>query len=202
MAGGLSIALLLCGVSGAQEQAVPRTPDRRPDLSGIWRSASNRYLTDLSGGSAQLVFQPWARALYQYRTGRTDLYPPLVRCKPSAGPGFFNAPGFEIVDVGLQRQLSVIIGDLTVVEPTGSVCSATMKRTSGGGVLKADIIEQADDNRKEIYTAASAFGGAYKVSVKSAFGRAIGNSAVIKVTRFQGTRRKVHVMPIEAPSTN
>jgi hypothetical protein len=42
--------------------------------------------------------QDWARALYQYRVGKTDLYPPLVRCKPAGGPGFFNAPGFEIVE--------------------------------------------------------------------------------------------------------
>ena len=82
--------------------------------------------------------------------------------------------------------------DLTVAEPTGSVCNATSKRTTAGGVLKADIIEQADEGRAEIYTAASAFGGTYKVSVKSAFGRAIGNTATIKVTRFKGTPKESH----------
>ena len=45
--GGVSIALLLCGVSRAQEPSVARAPDGRPDLSGIWRTATNRYLTDL-----------------------------------------------------------------------------------------------------------------------------------------------------------
>ena len=49
--------------------------------------------------AADVPFQPWAKALYDYRQSRTDLYPPLVHCKPSGGPGFFNAPGFEIVDV-------------------------------------------------------------------------------------------------------
>ena len=44
--------------------------------------------------------------------------------------------------------------DLIVTEPVGSVCSATNKRTSGGGVLKADILEQNND-RSEIYTAAA-----------------------------------------------
>lgn len=48
---------------------------------------------------ADVPFQDWSRALYQYRTSKTDLYPPLVRCKPAGGPGFFNAPGFDIVDV-------------------------------------------------------------------------------------------------------
>jgi hypothetical protein len=57
----------------------------RPGLGGVPRPAD-------------VPFQDWARALYQYRVAKTDLYPPLVRCKPAGGPGFFNAPGFEIVD--------------------------------------------------------------------------------------------------------
>jgi tetratricopeptide (TPR) repeat protein len=82
--------------------------------------------------------------------------------------------------------------DLTVAEPSGSTCSASTKRTTGGGVLKGDRIDQSDDARSESYVAASAFAGTYKVSVKSAFGRAIGNSATIKVTRFKGTAKESH----------
>jgi hypothetical protein len=48
---------------------------------------------------AQVPFKPWAKALYEYRASRIDLYPPLVQCKPAGGPSFFNPPGFEIVDV-------------------------------------------------------------------------------------------------------
>jgi len=76
--------------------------------------------------------------------------------------------------------------DLVVAEPTGSVCSATNKRTTGGGVLKGDILEQNND-RSEIYAAASAFSGVYKVSVKQAFGKPIGGTATIKITKFKGT---------------
>lgn len=76
--------------------------------------------------------------------------------------------------------------DLVVTEPTGAVCSATHKRTTGGGVLKADLLEQQND-RSELYTAASAFSGVYTVTAKQAFGRPIGGSARIKVTKFKGT---------------
>jgi tetratricopeptide (TPR) repeat protein len=79
--------------------------------------------------------------------------------------------------------------DLVVAEPVGSVCSATNKRTTGGGVLKADILEQQAD-RSELYTAASAFSGVYKVTVKQAFGKPIGGSARIKVTKFKGTPKE------------
>jgi tetratricopeptide (TPR) repeat protein len=76
--------------------------------------------------------------------------------------------------------------DLIVAEPTGSVCSSTTRRTTGGGALRADILEQQND-RSEVYTAASAFTGTYTVSAKQAFGRAVGGRAALKVTKFKGT---------------
>jgi tetratricopeptide (TPR) repeat protein len=79
--------------------------------------------------------------------------------------------------------------DLAVAEPAGSVCSATQKRTTGGGVLKSDVLEQ-DSDRSEVYTAALAFKGTYKVSVKQAFGKPIGGKATLLVTRFKGTPKE------------
>ena len=87
--------------------ATPRWPSGRvnlgstPDQKGYWEIRPGL------GGvprPADVPFLPWARALSEYRGSRSDLYPPLVHCKPAGGPGFFNAPGFEIVDVpDLQR---------------------------------------------------------------------------------------------------
>jgi hypothetical protein len=91
--------------------ATPRWPDGRvnlgstPDKKGYWEIRPGL------GGvprAADIPFQPWARALYDYRNGRTDLYPPLVRCKPAGGPGFFNAPGFEIVDVPESQRVFIL----------------------------------------------------------------------------------------------
>jgi hypothetical protein len=83
-------------------EPAPRWPDGRVNLGSTREQKGYWEVRPGLGGApraADVPFQPWARALYQYRTGRTDLYPPLVLCKPSAGPGFFNAPGFEIVDM-------------------------------------------------------------------------------------------------------
>ncbi len=79
--------------------------------------------------------------------------------------------------------------DLFVAEPGGSVCSATQKRTTGGGVLKCDVLEQGND-RAEVYTAALAFKGTYTVKVKQAFGKPIGGMATVKVTKFKGTPKE------------
>jgi hypothetical protein len=91
IAGGLSIALLMCDVAGAQAPQVPRRPDGRPDLSGIWRSVSNRYLTDLSAGSAQVAFQPWAAALYKERRASNGKGRPSERCLPRGVPSMMVA---------------------------------------------------------------------------------------------------------------
>lgn len=81
--------------------------------------------------------------------------------------------------------------DLSVAEPNGSVCSATQKRTTGGGVLKCDLLGQGAD-RSEQYTAALAFKGTYAVTVKQAFGKPIGGTATVKVTKFKGTPKESH----------
>ena len=87
-------------------------PMRRPDAHGVrcaWRIPA-KTRPGLGGfpRAADVPLQPWARALYEYRTSRTDLYPPLVRCKPAGGPGFFNAPGFEIVDAPDERRVYLL----------------------------------------------------------------------------------------------
>ena len=109
------MALLTCAVTGPHAQApaapAPRWPDGRvnlgstPDQKGYWEIRPGL------GGvprPADVPFQPWARALAAYRTSRTDLHPPLVYCKPAGGPSFFNAPGFEIVDVPELRQIFIL----------------------------------------------------------------------------------------------
>jgi hypothetical protein len=46
---------------------------------------------------SEVPFQPWARALYQYR--EANLFEPHTRCKPSGGPRQFITPGgVEFVD--------------------------------------------------------------------------------------------------------
>src|SRR5579863_7054139 len=53
-------------------------------------------------------FQDWAKAVYQYRTATFSRDSPLVNCKAAPGPSFFNAPGFEIVDVPEQKSIFIL----------------------------------------------------------------------------------------------
>jgi len=89
----------------------PRGPDGRVQL-GSSKAAKGYWEVrpGLGGGprAADVPFQPWARALQQYRTSRVDLYPPSVRCKPTSGPGFFNAPGFDFVDAPDLQSLFIL----------------------------------------------------------------------------------------------
>jgi hypothetical protein len=82
-------------------EPAPRSPDGHVSLGSAPGKKGYWEVRPGLGGMPRannVPFQPWARALYQYRTSKSDLYPPLVSCKPASGPSFFNAPGFEIVD--------------------------------------------------------------------------------------------------------
>jgi hypothetical protein len=111
----LALALAWLPDASAQGQApatastepAPRWPDGRVNLGASPGHKGYWEVRPGLGGAprpADVPFQPWARALHQFRTSNAGLHPPLVRCKPAAGPSFFNAPGFEIVDApDLQR---------------------------------------------------------------------------------------------------
>ncbi|OFW01002.1 MAG: hypothetical protein A3I61_05175 [Acidobacteria bacterium RIFCSPLOWO2_02_FULL_68_18] len=91
MAAAAAVALLTCGAAGAQESRSPRTPNGRADLSGIWRSASNRFLNDLAAGASEVALTPWAAALYKERLASNGKGRPSERCLPRGVPGVMLA---------------------------------------------------------------------------------------------------------------
>jgi hypothetical protein len=97
--------------AAAAPEPAPRWPDGRVNLGSTREHKGYWEVRPGLGGvprAADVPFQPWARALYQLRTSTPDLHPPLVSCKPAVGPSFFNAPGFEIVDVPELRQIFLL----------------------------------------------------------------------------------------------
>src|SRR5438132_8164109 len=61
---------------------VPKTRDRKPDLTGIWRVADGKYLQNIAADGAQVPFQPWAEALYKERQANNSKDWPSGRCLP------------------------------------------------------------------------------------------------------------------------
>jgi hypothetical protein len=97
--------------SSAKDLITPRWPDGRVNLGSTPGQKGYWEVRPGLGGmprAADVPFQPWAKALYQYRTSRADLYPPLVACKPAGGPSFLHAPGFEIVDVPELKRIFIL----------------------------------------------------------------------------------------------
>ena len=107
------------GKARPPSRPTPHWPDGRVNLGplpgekGVWEGNAGATLaTNLGGGLdnpamnlptnlkiSEVPFQPWARALYDYRQASTTKDDPHVRCKPSGGPRMFHTPyGFEIID--------------------------------------------------------------------------------------------------------
>ena len=108
------VVLVVLAVLATNAQApapAPRFPDGHvnlgstPDHKGYWEVRPGL------GGfprAADVPLQPWARALAQFRNSKNDLYPPMVRCKPATGSGFFNAPGFEIAEIPDEKKIYIL----------------------------------------------------------------------------------------------
>jgi hypothetical protein len=112
---------------GTPAQAAPRHPDGRVNLgplsgqAGIWLP-SNASFTNPENASAgglggraiagrptasEIPFQPWARALYQYR--QLNEFEPHTRCKPSGGGRqFFTPYGVEFVDLPELKRIFIM----------------------------------------------------------------------------------------------
>jgi hypothetical protein len=83
---GLAAAILMCSVADTRARQ-PKARDGKPDLSGIWRVASDEYRIDLAADSTGVALQPWAAALYKERQANKGRERPSDRCLPRGVPG-------------------------------------------------------------------------------------------------------------------
>ncbi len=107
----LVLAVLAATVRAQAPEPAPRLPDGHvslgssPEHKGYWEVRPGL------GGfprSSEVPFQPWARAVYMHRQDTNTRESPLVACKPAGGPSFFNAPGFEIVDLPETKSIFIL----------------------------------------------------------------------------------------------
>lgn len=106
-----ALALAQGKAAAAPPEPAPRWPDGHvslgstPERKGYWEVRPGL------GGFPRpdnVPFQPWARAVYDYRQKTNSKDSPLVACKAAGGPSFFNAPGFEIVEVPEHKTIFIL----------------------------------------------------------------------------------------------
>lgn len=66
----------------------PRTADGTPDLSGIWRTPTGRYLANLAADGIEVPMQPWAERLYRERQENHGRDRPSAACLPHSVTDF------------------------------------------------------------------------------------------------------------------
>jgi len=74
----------------------PRTPDGRPDLTGVWSGAGPVYRFNIAQDLGPGEVKPWAEALFLQRLRDSRKDSPLARCLPVSVPyhNFFNLTQF------------------------------------------------------------------------------------------------------------
>lgn len=118
------------GKARPPSRPTPHWPDGRVNLgplpgeTGVWAGNAGSTLATNVGRrgidnnrinlptnlkTTDVPFQPWARALYDYRQERLTADDPHVRCKGSGGPRLYHTPyGFEIIDAQDQQKIFVV----------------------------------------------------------------------------------------------
>src|SRR6266852_3966373 len=83
----MAILFVMAGPASAQwlNLPLPRTPDGKPNLSGIWH-ADGRYLDNLAGDGVEVPMHPWAAALYKQRMDTLGRDKPQLHCMPHGVP--------------------------------------------------------------------------------------------------------------------
>jgi hypothetical protein len=74
----------------------PKTPNGKPDLSGIWRAEAFSYALDVTTDLKPGEILPWAEALAKERSARFSTDHPLYRCMPEIGPTY-NLTMFKFI---------------------------------------------------------------------------------------------------------
>jgi hypothetical protein len=64
----------------------PKTPNGKPDLTGIWAADSRAYFLNLAGEGVVAPMQPWAAKLHKERLDNSGRDKPQVRCLPHGAP--------------------------------------------------------------------------------------------------------------------
>ncbi|MBZ5576034.1 MAG: hypothetical protein LAP40_05685 [Acidobacteriia bacterium] len=93
-----------------------------PGEKGVWEGNAGSTLATNARGIdnplmnlptnlkvSEVPFQPWARAVYDYRQSTTTKDDPHIRCKPSGGPRLFHTPyGFEFLDIPEAKRIDMV----------------------------------------------------------------------------------------------
>ena len=92
LAGAVAAFVLLLPAAAAAQwlnyptPGIPRLPDGKPDLSGIWRSTGPLYRFNIAQDLEPQDIQPWAEALFLQRVRDSRKDSPLAKCLPVSVP--------------------------------------------------------------------------------------------------------------------
>lgn len=106
------------------------------------------------------------------------------------------------LDAALARDLLVRVSwtgdadiDISVLEPSGTVCSFRQPRTMGGGVILGDTFSRdnvvAAEGYSETYVCPQAFSGQYQLMLRKIWGKVTSGQVKVEIIRHYGTKEAV-----------
>lgn len=141
-----------------------------------------------------LLLYGWSRPAREQQSQALRLAEALIARDRKAGNDADAEDLAEALQQSRQRDLIVRLewageGDLELLvdEPSGSTCSAALRRTPGGGIYTHDGFGPRSQNCYEEYLCPIAWTGEYKARVQHSWGKIVGQRARLIITRNAGS---------------
>jgi hypothetical protein len=167
-------------------------------LLGMKAARQMKNLDGLRWASLGILSQAWPKeksSVWQAGVGvAEEILEKLEKEKRTEELAAFRAA----LDKAVERDCVVVVNftgnaqlDLSVLEPSGSVCSYRMPQTASGGLLLSDDTAQTNtDNgggKSEVYVCPKGFDGTYRLAIHRVFGSVATGKVHVKVmTHYLG----------------
>lgn len=151
---------------------------------------------DIAWAACGILTYDWSRDHAKHHQAAEDALKSQERSLQKSGDEAALKQLHEAAAAARQRDLVVELTwsgsadlDLEVEEPFGSVCSISQPQTQSGGFLLNDGYGPKPEDCQETYVCPLGPSGDYRIRVRQASGKLVGNRATLVITRHQGTAK-------------
>lgn len=177
------------------QQASRLAPERdEPYVLGLPLSRKLEHRQAIQWAAAGILQHHWGKDYEAQHRKADDAFAALIREQQMAGQDSAVEEVKRSWQASRQRDVQVRVEwsgdgdvDLFVEEPPGSVCSHETPLTIAGGIHLHDGMGPDQDNCYESYVCPHAVSGNYRVRLKHAFGKIVGQRATVTVTLHAGS---------------
>ncbi len=160
-------------------------------ILGLRSAEKNNDLAGVRWATVGILSQAWPESMAKIELTASRVAKATLERLASEGRDSERAEYLKELQEAVVRDCVVRVSwtgaadvDVSVEEPTGTICSVTEPRTAGGGVQLGDAFaaeEKANDGASEVYVCPKGFAGTYRVLIHRVWGQVAAGKVTVDV---------------------